>query len=111
MKDKSIRDRFGLTNEEFNVLEATDAFHHKLNEANVIRLDAQTARKRRLRQATLMAAREANDPLYIKYQKASKRRRALRKQIQIKYESKGKLKLGEYEARARERQARAAQRR
>lgn len=90
-----------LSDEEFSMLENTDALYHKFNEANIIRLDPITSRKRRLRQATLMAAREANDPLYIKYVKASKRRRTTRNQIQTKFASKGKLKLAEYEARAR----------
>ena len=40
-----------------------------LNETNYVSLDSATRRKRLERQATLMAAKEANDPLYIKYAK------------------------------------------
>ena len=67
-----------------------------LKEANYISLDAATRRKRLERQATLLAAKEANDPLYIKYEKVSRTRRKLREQIQQKYASQGKAKYYDY---------------
>ena len=67
-----------------------------LSETNYVSLDSATRRKRLERQATLMAAKEANDPLYIKYAKVSKTRRKLREQIQQKYASLGKTKYYEY---------------
>ena len=73
-----------------------DVIFNTLTEANYISLDAQTRRKRLERQATLLAAKEANDPLYIKYEKVSKTRRRLREQIQQKYASQGKTKYYEY---------------
>ena len=73
-----------------------DVIFNTLTEANYISLDAQTRRKRLERQATLLAAKEANDPLYIKYEKVSKTRRRLREQIQQKYASQGKAKYYEY---------------
>ena len=75
----------------------TDFITNKvLNETNYVSLDSATRRKRLERQATLMAAKEANDPLYIKYAKVSKTRRKLREQIQQKYASLGKTKYYEY---------------
>ena len=74
-----------------------------LNETNYVSLDSATRRKRLERQATLMAAKEANDPLYIKYAKASKTRRKLREQIQQKYASLGKTKYYEYTQRQKHR--------
>ena len=73
-----------------------------LNETNYISLDSATRRKRLERQATLMAAKEANDPLYIKYAKVSKTRRKLREQIQQKYASIGKTKYYEYTQRQKQ---------
>ena len=73
-----------------------DVIFNTLTEANYISLDAQTRRKRLERQATLLAAKEANDPLYIKYEKVSRTRRKLREQIQQKYASKGKAKYYDY---------------
>lgn len=70
-----------------------------LNEANYVQMDSQTKRKRLERQATLLAAKEANDPLYFKYVSASKRRRKYRELIQQKYAARGKAKVAEYEAR------------
>lgn len=86
-----------LTKLEEQIIEATD--EKILQEANIIRLDERTSRKRRLNQACLIAAKEANDPIYFKYQKAAKRRLALREQIRQKYATKGKLKLAEYDMR------------
>lgn len=93
-----------LNEQEYQALDMQEQLFTRLSEANIMRLDSATARKRRLRHATLMAAKEANDPLYIQYAKVSKRRIQLRERIQVKYESKGKLKLAEYEARQRQRQ-------
>lgn len=101
-KKKQIRDRFSLSKVEEAMFEGIDKLTQSLSEANIMRLDSATARKRRLRHATLMAAKEAQDPLYFRYAKLSKARRATREKIQVKYESKGKLKLAEYEARKRE---------
>jgi hypothetical protein len=67
-----------------------------LNERNVVKMDKQTLKKRLLTQATLLAAKDANDPLYQKYVKVAKAKRAFRKQIQQKYEAKGRQKVREY---------------
>ena len=74
-----------------------------LNATNYVSLDSATRRKRLERQATLMAATEANDPVYIKYAKVSKTRRKLREQIQQKYASLGKTKYYEYTQRQKHR--------
>ena len=76
-----------------------DESEQSLDEANYVKLDSATKRKRLLRQATLLAAKEANDPLYTKYAAVSRKRKALRAQIQQKYESKGRQKLAEFESR------------
>lgn len=91
----SIND-YLLVESDDKVLDATVQF---LQEANVIKYDKKTLRKRLFSQATLMAAREAGDPLYVKYMKATKQRKEYRHKIQVKYASKGKAKLREYEAR------------
>lgn len=67
-----------------------------LNERNVIKMDKGTMKKRLLSQATLLAAKEANDPLYSKYVKATRIRKECRKLIQVKYASKGKTKMMTY---------------
>jgi hypothetical protein len=66
------------------------------NERNVVKMDKQTLKKRLLTQATLLAAKDANDALYTKYVKVAKAKRTFRKQIQQKYESKGRQKVREY---------------
>jgi len=78
---------------DFTVLEETV---RTFNEANVVRMDKQTLKRRLMTQATLLAAKEANDALYQRYVKASKLKRSLRLQIQQKYQSKGKQKVREY---------------
>ncbi len=70
-----------------------------LQEANKVKFDKKTMRKRLFTQATLYAAREAGDPLYVKYQKASAQKRKFRREIQVKFASKGKAKLREYDKR------------
>lgn len=67
-----------------------------LTEANIVRMDKATLKKRLLTQATLLAAKEANDPIYQKYVKATKVRRKCRKIIQGKYEAKGKIKVKQF---------------
>ena len=66
------------------------------NEKNIIKLDKKTMRKRLLTQATLLAAKEANDPIYVKYARHSKLKRQYRQQIQERYHAKGKKKMREY---------------
>ena len=78
------------------IFKATD--EKLIQEANIIRLDAKTTKKRRLNQAALMAAKEANDPLYIKYQKAVRARNKYRELIRQKYATKANLKVAEYDA-------------
>ncbi|AST99863.1 hypothetical protein PBI_PBS1_41 [Bacillus phage PBS1] len=65
-------------------------------EANVVRMDKQTLKKRLLTQATLLAAKDANDPIYQKYVKAAKQKRHFRSQIQQKYGAKGQAKVREF---------------
>lgn len=67
-----------------------------LTEANVVRMDKATLKKRLITQATLLSAKDANDPLYHKYVKATKIRRKCRKLIQKKYEAKGKQRVKQY---------------
>jgi hypothetical protein len=66
------------------------------NERNIVKMDKKTLKKRLLTQATLLASKEANDPLYKKYVKHSKLKRQYRKQIQQKYQAKGRQKMREY---------------
>jgi hypothetical protein len=81
---------------ESNDFMAFDETVQTFNEANVVKMDKKTLRKRLLTQATLLAAKDANDPTYRKYVKVAKAKRAYRKQLQQKYASKGKQKLREY---------------
>ncbi|WPH64356.1 hypothetical protein [Staphylococcus phage vB_StaM_PB50] len=84
-----------LSSIEKQILEATD--EALIQEQNIMRLDERTKRKRRLNQAALIAAKEAQDPIYFKYQKASRARRKWRDLIRQKYATKAKLKLAEYD--------------
>lgn len=82
-----------IYNEDDKVLQETiEVFQ----EANIVRMDKQTLKKRLETQATLLAAKEANDPIYRKYVKATKVRRKCRKLIQSKYEAKGKIKVKQF---------------
>lgn len=72
-----------------------------LTESNVVRMDRNTMRKRLFTQATLAAAREANDPFYIKYNKHNKLRKKYRRLIQERFAAQGRRKLAEYDARRR----------
>jgi hypothetical protein len=65
-------------------------------EANVVKMDKTTLRKRLLTQATLLAAKDANDALYQKYVKVAKAKRHYRAQIQRKYQAKGQQKVREF---------------
>ena len=85
-------------------LDLFDDDYNLINESNYIMLDSATKRKRLLRQATLLAAKENQDPLYLKYVSVSRRRRSLREKIQQKYASKGRQKLAEFEAAKRNRE-------
>lgn len=67
-----------------------------LTEANIVRMDKATLKKRLITQATLLSAKDANDALYHKYVKATKIRRKCRKLIQKKYEAKGKQRVKQY---------------
>jgi hypothetical protein len=69
-----------------------------LQEANVVRMDKQTLKKRLLTQATLLAAKDADDPVYHKYVKVAKQKREFRQIIQNKYRSKGAAKVREFMA-------------
>jgi len=62
-----------------------------LNEANVIKLDNQTMKKKMIRRAELAAAKAADDPLYHKYIKHSKLRKQYRRAIHEKYNSKANI--------------------
>ena len=67
-----------------------------LNEANVVKMDAKTLRKKLLTQSILLAAKEANDPLYTKYRKASALKKEYRQAINQKYASAGRKKMKEF---------------
>jgi hypothetical protein len=67
-----------------------------LQEANVVKMDKATLKKRLLTQATLLAAKDANDPLYQKYVKHAKAKRHFRQLIQQKYQAKGQAKVREF---------------
>ena len=76
--------------------QANDSLDQILTEANVVKMDKATLRKRLLNQAILLAAKDAQDPLYKKYVKASKLRRTLRDKIRAKYANAGKKKMKEF---------------
>lgn len=62
-----------------------------INEANVVRLDKMTMKKKMVRRAELAAAKAADDPLFHKYVKHSKLRKQYRRQIHEKYNSKANI--------------------
>ncbi|WRM43525.1 hypothetical protein [Staphylococcus phage LY01] len=82
-----------ITPLEEQIMQATD--EALLREQNIMRLDERTKRKRRLNQLALVAAKEAQDPIYFKYQKAARARKKWRDIIRQKYATKAKLKLAE----------------
>jgi len=67
-----------------------------LCERNIIKMDKMTLKKKLFTQSTLLCAKEANDPLYVKYVRATKLRRACRQAIQEKYAAKGKIRMKQY---------------
>ena len=73
-----------------------------LNEANVIKLDNQTMKKKMIRRAELAAAKAADDPLYHKYVKHSKLRKHYRRAIHEKYNSKANIIYKQWVAANRE---------
>lgn len=79
--------------ENFDELEKT---YKSLQESNVVRMDKNTMKKRLMTQATLLAAKDANDPLYQKYVKVAKAKRKFRTAIQQKYASKGQQKVRDF---------------
>jgi len=72
-----------------------------LNEANVIKLDQQTMKKKMIRRAELAAAKNADDPLFHKYIKHSKLRKQYRRAIHEKYNSKANIIYKQWVARNR----------
>ncbi|QXN67875.1 hypothetical protein FPHOBKDP_00121 [Listeria phage LPJP1] len=91
-----MKDTFFNYNNEESSMQTLEESLSYLEEANIVRLDKRTAKKRLYTQAVLISAKEANDPLYRKYVKYSKLRRETRRAIQLKYASKGKQKLREF---------------
>lgn len=67
-----------------------------LQEANVVRMDAPTLKRKLYSQSILLSAKEAGDPLYRHYVKASKLKKELRKKINVKYAAAGKKKMREF---------------
>ena len=67
-----------------------------LTEANIVRMDKATLRKKLLTQSILLACKESGDPIYAKYVKASKLKKELRKKINQKYSNAGKKKMREF---------------
>lgn len=82
-----------ILNEESQEFDSLDTI---LTEANIVRMDKQTLRKKLLTQATLLSCKEKGDPLYAKYVKASKLKRKLRAKISQKYASAGKKKMQQF---------------
>lgn len=82
-----------ILNEESVEFQSMDAI---LNEANIIKMDKNTLRKKLLTQSILLACKESGDALYGKYVKASKLKRELRKKINQKYSNAGKKKMREF---------------
>lgn len=80
-----------LLNESMDVMSAQEVFL----EANIIKMDVKTLKKRLLRRCALFVAKENNDPLYAKYVKFAKAKKEMRAQIQKKYEGPAKAKLKE----------------
>ena len=80
-------------NEAFDIIydNAHAVENSALNEANVIKLDNQTMKKKMIRRAELAAAKAADDPLYHKYVKHTKIRKQYRRQIHDKYNSKANI--------------------
>lgn len=80
-------------NESFDLIRqnANAGTNAYLNEANVVKLDNQTMKKKMIRRAELAAAKSADDPLYHKYVKHSKLRKQYRRQIHEKYNSKANI--------------------
>ena len=73
-----------------------------LNERSIVKMDKVAMRKKLMTRAILAAAKNANDPLYVKYQKASKLRRACRQAIAKKYAAQGKAIYRQYLAAQKE---------
>lgn len=96
----SVKELMESVNSEFENFAALDEADRILSEQSIVKMDTATKRRRMLTQAVLIAAKEANDPLYIKYQKASKRRRMLRAEIQKKYQAAGAKKLRDWNTRS-----------
>lgn len=76
--------------------EGFDSLNQILTEANIVRMDKQTLKKKLLTQSILLACKEAGDPLYAKYVKASKLKKAIRAKINVKYSNAGKKKMKEF---------------
>ena len=74
-----------------NVIEYMDEAFNVLAEANIVKMDKQTQKKKMLRRATLAAAKQADDPLFHKYIKHTKLRKMYRRQIQDKYAGKAQM--------------------
>lgn len=74
-----------------NVMDYMNESFEALNEANIVKMDKMTMRKKMLTRATLAAAKQANDPLYAKYVKHTKLRKSYRRQIEQKYASKANM--------------------
>lgn len=67
-----------------------------LTEANIVKMDKATLKRKLLTQSILLAAKEAGDPLYEKYKKAAKLKKELRKKINAKYANAGRKKMRDF---------------
>lgn len=74
-----------------NVMDYMNEAFSVINEANIVKMDKQTMKKKMLTRATLAAAKQANDPLYHKYVKHTKLRKTYRRQIEQKYAGKASM--------------------
>ena len=108
---KSLFDSyFNQLNEEYKIeqerIETEDKLFEEsldyLNERSIVKMDKASMKKRLLNQAILQAAKEANDPLYKKYVKATAIRKSCRETLRQKYNAKGKEKMREYLKRRKE---------
>lgn len=79
-----------------NAYKALDETMDILNEVNKVVFDKATMKKRLMKQAELICAKEAGDPLFEKYAKFTKGRKKTRALIHQKYEAKAKVKIKEY---------------
>lgn len=91
LSEESNEQIFAILDESMEIMN-----QNILNEKSIVKMDKQTIRKRMLNQAVLAVADERKDPMYIKYQKATRLRMKMRSALRKKYGSQARSKLSEY---------------